>query len=358
MKLKPTLTIFHKLLISLLLVSLVPLCAMWYLGKVNAERDLAESIAQALVTTMDTAATGINAWDDANVRALRQAARLDDMMSMKAERQNPVLSALGITYEWSYLLFTVAPDGQNIGRNDGGALTFYGDRSYFKDVIGGKELGRQVLIGKSTGKPALILAAPVRSNDLALVGVLAMAMNLGDVSQTIAKTRIGKTGHAVLLDATNKVIAHGASARVKTVLQDFSDHPALKVAGITDQPAEYRAEGKNMIGFVRKLPQGWTLLIEQEYDEAYAPLAKMENEARTVIGVSIVLVVLVAFLLGAQLTRPIRQLTAIAIDLSNGRFDIGIPQTARTDEIGLLAQSIDKLGISMKMAMDRLRKKS
>lgn len=73
MKLKPTLTIFHKLLISLLLVSLVPLCAMWYLGKVNAERDLAESIAQALVTTMDTAATGINAWDDANVRALRQA---------------------------------------------------------------------------------------------------------------------------------------------------------------------------------------------------------------------------------------------------------------------------------------------
>lgn len=357
MKFKLSLTIFHKLLISLLLVSLVPLCVMWYLGVTNAERDLADSIEKSLVTTMDTAATGIIAWDDASVRALRQSARLDDIISMKAERQNPVLSAMGMTYEWSYLLFTVAPDGQNIGRNDGAPLTFYGDRSYFKEVVAGHELGRQVLIGKSSGKPALILAAPVRDDDRALVGVIAMAMHLGDVSQTVAKTRIGRTGHAVLLDNTNKVIAHGSSAKVLTALQDFSGHPALKVAGITEKPALYTDEGKKMIGFVRKLPQGWTLLIAQDYDEAYAPLAKMENEARTVIGIAIVLVIVVAFLLGAQLTRPIRKLTAIALELSNGRFDVAIPQTARTDEIGLLAQSIDRLGISMQMAMDRLRKK-
>jgi methyl-accepting chemotaxis protein len=357
MKLKLNLTIFHKLLISLLLVSLVPLCAMWYLGETNAERELTESIEHSLVTTMDTAATGINAWDDGNVRALRQAARLDDVISMQAERQNPVLNALGMTYEWSYLVFTVAPDGKNIGRNDGAPLAYFGDRSYFKDVIAGQELGRQVAIGKTSGKPTLILAVPVRNDDRALIGVMAMSMNLGDVSQTIAKTRIGQTGHAVLLDATNKVIAHGNAAKVRTALQDFKDHPALKTAGISEQPTQYMDEGKKMIGFVRKLPQGWTLLIAQDYDEAHAPLEKLQAESRTLIGVSAVLVIVVAFLLGAQLTRPIRKLTAIAIELSTGRFDVPIPQTTRTDEIGLLAQSIDRLGISMQMAMERLRKK-
>lgn len=358
MKPKRTLTIFHKLVITLLLVSLVPLFALWYLGQSNARRELNATIAQTLVSSMDTAATGINAWDDTNVRALRQAARLDDIISMKAERQDPVLATVGTTYEWSYLLFTVAPDGSNVGRNDGGKPTFYGDRSYFKEVVAGKDLGRQVLIGKSTGKPSLILAAPVRNDERALVGVIAMAMNLSDVSQTVARTRIGETGHALLLDGANKVIAHGASVRVKTVLEDFSAYPAFAAPGITEQPARYSVDGKDMVGFVRKLPQGWTLLIEQEYDEAYAPLAKMESEAQMLIGAAVALIVGFAFWLGKQLTDPIMELTAIAQELSTGRLDVAIPQTARGDEIGSLARAIDRLGISMRMAMDRLRKKA
>jgi methyl-accepting chemotaxis protein len=358
MTLKPELTIFHKLLITLLLVSLVPLCSLWYLGQSSARRDLRDTISQSLVSTMNTAATGINAWDDTNVRALRQASRLNDIVSMKAERQVPVLESMGITYEWSYLMYTVAPDGTNIGRNDNGAPTFYGDRSYFKDVIAGQDLGRQVVIGKSSGKPALILAAPVRNPDRELVGVIAMAMTLTDVTQTVANTRIGETGHAILLDASNKVIAHGASFKVKSALQDFSAYPALKVAGINVEPAEYTVDGKRMVGFSRKLPQGWTLLIEQDYDEAYAPLARMERDARILIAVAIALVIGVAYLLGQQLTRPIRQLTAIAQELSSGRLDVAIPQTVRTDEIGSLARAIERLGISMQMAMDRLRKKA
>lgn len=358
MKLKPQLSIFHKLLLTLLLVSLVPLCSLWYLGHSSAKRDLHDSIEQSLMSALDNAATGINAWDGANVRALRHASRLGDVVSMKTERQNPVLTAMVVTYEWSYLAFTVAPDGSNIGRSDGAPATFYGDRSYFKEVLAGQELGRQVLIGKSSGKPSLILAAPVRNDERVLVGVIAMAMNLGVVSETVAKTRIGDTGHAILLDAANKVIAHGASFKVKTALQDLSAYPGLKAPGINQQLARYRVEGKEMVGFARKLPQGWTLLIEQEYGEAYAPLARMESEAVTLIAVATALVIGVAFLMGKQLTRPIIQLTEIAQELSNGRLDVGIPQTARGDEIGSLARAIDRLGISMQMAMDRLRKKA
>ena len=31
------------------------------------------------------------------------------------------------------------------------------------------------------------------------------------------------------------------------------------------------------LGYVRKLPQDWTLIVEQDYDEAYAPLAEKEG---------------------------------------------------------------------------------
>jgi methyl-accepting chemotaxis protein len=355
---KLNLNIFHKLLITLLVVTLVPLCALWYLGNSAAEKELGANISENLVSTMNTVATGINAWDDGNLRALRMASRLEAMVSMDGARQTPVLTAVGTTYEWSYLMFTVAPDGNNIARNDGAPLTTYGDRAYFKSVMAGEEVGRLVAIGKSSGKPSLIVATPIRNESRAIVGVLGMAMNLGDVSRTITDIRIGETGHAILLDASNKVIAHGDASKVRTALQDFSTHPALKVAGITDAPAVYMNEGVQMIGFVRKLPQGWTVLVEQQYDEAFATLTKMQNEARILILVAIALVVAVAFLMGKQLTRPINELTAIADKLSKGQLDVAIPQTSRGDEIGSLARTIERLGISIQMAMDRLRKKS
>jgi methyl-accepting chemotaxis protein len=357
-KMKLKLNIFHKVLITLLLVTLVPLCALWYLGNAAAEKELTSNISDNLVSTMNTVATGINAWDETNLRALRQAARSDDMISMDGPRQTPLLSAVGTTYEWSYLVFTTAPDGRNIARNDGGALTNYGDRAYFKAVMGGADVARQVALGKSTGKPSLMIAAPIRNESRAVVGVLAMAMNLGDISRTVTDIKIGTTGHAILLDGENKVVAHGDASKVRTALQDFSNYPALKVAGITEQPTVYMVDDVKMIGFKRVLPQGWSVLVEQEYSEAFATLSKMQHEARLLIGGAIVLVMLVAFLLGKQLTRPINELTAIAEKLSKGQLNVDIPQTSRGDEIGSLARAIERLGISIGMAMDRLRKKS
>lgn len=354
---KLTLNIFHKVVATLLAVTLIPLCTLWYVANNTAERELSANIFQNLTATMDTASTRINGWDDSNLRMLRQAGRLNDIIGMKSERQVPVLTAIGQAYD-SYLVFTIAPDGKNIARNDGGNLVNYADRSYFKDVMGGAPVGRQVVISKTTGKPSLLLGSPIRSDNNQLLGVIAMGLNLGDISQAVTDARVGKTGHAILLDATNKVIAHSDAQKVKTALQDFSTHRALKTSGITTGPQAYENDGKEMIGYMRKLPQGWTLLVEQEYDEAFAPLDKMKKEGRMLIIVTIVLVIGVAYLLGKALTRPINELTVIADKLSKGDFDVDFTQNKRGDEIGSLGRAIERLGISIKLAMDRLRSKS
>ncbi|WP_167080946.1 cache domain-containing protein [Massilia aquatica] len=355
---KFTLNIFHKVLITLLAVTLIPLITLWLVSNKAAQGQLTANVSQNLVLTMDTVADGINAWDSTNVRAMTQLGYLPDMVSMKAERQNPILGVTGTAYEWSYLMFTVAPDGSNVGRNDGGALTPYGDRSYFQQVIKGAPVGRQVVIGKTSGKPALILATPIKDESANLVGVLAMSMYLTDISKIVTDIRVGETGRAILLDASNKVIAHGDSSKVRGALQDFSAYPALKVAGIDKAPVVYTAEDRKVIGFMRKLPQGWTLLVEQDYDEAFRIMKQMEKEAQILIAVSVALVIAIAVFLGKALTRPINELTAIARQLSNGELQVTIEQTERGDEIGALARAIDRLGISIKLAMDRLRKKS
>ena len=352
------LNIFHKLCLTLLAVTLVPLVSLWYVGSREAQDVLTYNISQNLVGTTNTVAAAINGWDDTNLRVLSQAAKLSDLRSMKAERQNPVLKTIGASYEWLSLVYTIAPDGANIGRNDDKAPLHYGDRGYFKAVMGGKENGRQVIISKTSGKPTLALSGAIRDDTGLVVGVMAMTMNLDMLSKIVAGTNIGATGYAILLDADNKVIAHGRPQRLTGVLQDLSAHPALAIDGITERPMTYGAAGRQVVAFVRKLPQGWTLLVEQDYDEAYAALRSMERHALTLIVLAAALVSVVAFFLGKQLTRPINQLTEIANLLSTGQFDVTIAQTGRGDEIGSLARAIERLGISIAMAMDRLRKKA
>lgn len=352
------LNIFHKLVMTLLAVSLIPLIGVWYAGSSQARSDATANISQHLVMTASGIATGITSWDEANVRALHQSAKLEDIRSMDAARQTPVLRTLGETYEWSFLVFTIEPTGGNIARSDDKPLTHFGERSYFQGALKGAPSSRQVLISKSTGRPALTIAVPIRNAVGGTVGVLAMAMKLDDISKVIKDTRIGETGYAILLDADNKVIASGRPDQATDAVQDMSSYPALKVDGIADQPTVYEAGEKRMVGYARKLPQGWTLLVEQDYAEAYASLDRLETGARALIVLTAALVVGVAAFLAKQLTMPINQLIVVAEQLSKGEFTASIPGIGRGDEIGSLARAIERLGISIQMAITRLSRRA
>ncbi len=353
------LNIFHKLLLTLLAVALLPLLVLWGIGSTQVQKDAADNIAQQLMLTVSGIATGINGWDDANVRVLRSAVLIDDINSMEPERQTPVLRAFGNTYEWAFVVYAIDAEGNNIARSDDKPLTKFGDRSYFKSAMAGEPISRQVVISKSTGKPALTLATPIRNAMGQPQGVLAMAMKLDDISKVIKDTKIGKTGHLLLLDADNKMIATGEPGAPADVVRDMGDHAALKIEGVTRAPAIYRkADGRRVVAFVRKLPQDWTLIAEQDYAEAYAPLERLEVGARALIVVTCALVIVIAFMLGKALTRPINQLIVVAEQLSKGQFQDAIPGTGRGDEIGALARAIERLGVSIRLAMERLRKKA
>jgi methyl-accepting chemotaxis protein len=359
MKTEPfRLTIFHKLVTTLLAVALIPLIGVWYAGSSQARADAAATISQHLVMTANSIAGGITSWDEANVRALRQNAKADDIRSMDPARQVPLLRTMGESYEWAFVVFTIEPTGANIARSDDKPMSHFGERSYFQAAMKGALSSRQVLISKSTGRPALTVAVPIKNSLGGIVGVLAMAMKLDDISKVIKDTRIGETGYAILLDADNKVIASGRPDQASDAVQDLANYPALKVDGIADQPTVYAAGEKRMVGYARKLPQGWTLLVEQDYAEAYASLDRLETGARALIVLTAALVVGVAAFMAKQLTMPINQLIMVAEQLSKGEFADAIPGIGRGDEIGALARAIERLGISIQMAISRLSRRA
>ena len=94
---------------------------------------------------------------------------------MDGAQQRPILKTIQKQYPWMYLVFNVGTNGVNVARSDDVPLKDYSDRQYYKDLIRGKGLAWQTLIGKTSKKPALVLAVPIKSEDQT-VGVMAAAI--------------------------------------------------------------------------------------------------------------------------------------------------------------------------------------
>lgn len=346
--------IFPRMLVAMCAVALLPLTAIWYVDYQRAHDEIETGVDQRLQGVTDRLTTHVNDWVAMNVRALRQNASLPGMASMDGARQTPILKSMLGEYEWSYLVFTIRPDGSNAARSDGKGLLDYADRSYFKEVMAGAPLGKQVLISKTTGKPSLILAVPIYTVEKTIAGVLAMGVSIADLSQYVAGVRIGRTGYAFLLDENGKVAAHQREEFANTAA-DFAGHPAFSRSGTPQRKLVFVEDGRKVVAHAQRTEQGWTLIAQQDYDEAYALLAKTNRDAAALLLVAALAAVVLAYISSQRLVQPLRQLTAVADEISRGRMTVAVTGTDRRDEIGALAQAIERMSVSIRMALERLR---
>ncbi len=63
------------------------------------------------------------------------------------------------------------------------------------------------------------------------------------------------------------------------------------------------------------------------------------------------------FTMARLLLNPIKKLITTADEISMGKLDFEIKETERTDEIGALAEAIERLGTSIQLAMKRMQKR-
>ena len=345
--------VFPRVLLAMLLVASIPMLGLWYLSIYKAQQEWQRTVdlnlsraAQALEDRLDT-------WVTMHYYLLKENAALADIISMDPARQKPILQAMKNTYHWTYLAFTITPDGRNVSRSDDNPPVYYGDRRYVQQVVQGKPMSHEVVISRTTGKPAFALSVPIHDSRQNLVGVMALSSALDEVSKATAAVPIGNTGFAIVLDDASKVIAHGKPERVQETLQDFSTHPLLQ-QGIKDTSIVFDENGKRMIGYLKNTPQGWSILVQQDYNDAFSALREAKWQALLLLASTLLLVTLAALLLAHRLVHPIQTLTAVAEDISQGKVDLGtaIEEARRKDEIGALARAIERLSISLRMTFD------
>ena len=113
---------------------------------------------------------------------------------------------------------------------------------------------------------------------------------------------------------------------------------------------------RDMIGYARKTQLNWVLAVQQEKQEAYAALNKTQITALMLFGLTVISIIIIAYFAGRTIVTPIRQLTDAANRISVGELSVELGQEFK-DEIGELADAITRMQDSIRLSIERLRRK-
>jgi HAMP domain-containing protein len=337
-----------------LIVGLVPLALFGAITLLQQGNRIRSDANQSLQSNAERIASQVDEWVDKNIRVLQAAASLPAITSMQREDQAQVLTAIQRAYPWMYLVFTIAPAGANIARSDGQKLVDYSDRQYFKDVVvGNKDVAWESVVSKTTHKPVLILAVPIRVNG-ATVGVLAAGTSIEEMSRIVVNWKSGKTGYAFLVDERSKVIAHPVEDYAVSQRR-LSEHPLVAAFVADGKPhlAEFSDQGADTLGYVQGNRLRWAVAVQQGAAEMFAPQRQTLMIGLLLLLGAAGLVVVTAVFLSKMLVRPVVEMTHAADRMSMGELEAPI-QWASHDELGLLAGALERLRKSMKAAIDRM----
>jgi HAMP domain-containing protein len=142
--------------------------------------------------------------------------------------------------------------------------------------------------------------------------------------------------------------------------ENLNTHPLL---------AEFRKKGWTTVtnvfanengaptqGHARSNSYGWILALQQDEQEVLEALTVIQNFALALLAVTVLLAAVIAWFSARALATPIMKLTDAAERMSLGDLNVKIDVQSR-DEIGLLAGALGRMQTSLRMAMERLRKK-
>lgn len=348
--------ISQKLSILILIVSVFPLLILGifnYIHNMNVLRADAENL---LSQTASGMAGQVNEWIDKNTRSLIMVSKQPGIQSMEKNSQDKIIKSFQEEFPWVYLVFTVDKSGHNISRTDNGEAQNYSDRGYFKEVMSGKAFAFETLIGKTSKKPALVMAVPIKSGD-EIIGVLGAAMNIDTLSNTVATWKNGRTGFAFMVDGENKVISH-PKPEYNLEQKNLSDDPLIKAArsGSFSKPVYFKNEtGQSVLALCVKVSNDWVLSVRQDESEIFASIRQFQILAIAILLLSTLISVILAVIVGKSITKPVLFLADAANKMSLGEMDLKIDIDTK-DEIGVLAESISRLQTSLVIALKRLKK--
>ena len=288
--------------------------------------------------------TNVMTWLTLHQRTLKEIAILPDISSMNAIRQRFILQVIATAHPNLFLVQTTDLSGVNVARNDNSELKDYHDRDWFLGARSGAPITFEVLISRTTGEPALNMAAPIH-NDLGdMVGVVSIVSELDEISQETLQDY--ESGHAIsyIVDAKNHVVAHPDPSYTAEELRDLSAYPPVAALRRGESGWISFTDENNEVwhAYVSQLENGWGIITQQSESALFASLNQFRRVTIVLIGLGTALMLALAWFTIRRTLQPIAVLTDTVSAIAGGDLN-RVAEVKSEDEIGILATTFNSM---------------
>jgi signal transduction histidine kinase len=196
-------------------------------------------------------------------------------------------------------------------------------------------------------------------------GVTVSEVNLKFIWDVVSQIRVGKAGHAFVLDGQGVLIAH---PDISLVLQKTTFAGLAQVKAALAAPAGPGGESEEvtlarnpkdqrvLTAYAKISPLAWSVFVEQPLEEAFAPLRAAIQQTAILVLVGIVLSIVASVLLARKMVTPIQALQAGAARIGAGELDQRI-DVKTGDELETLAAQFNSMAAQLKESYAGLERK-
>jgi len=229
-------------------------------------------------------------------------------------------------------------------------------RTYFSPVYFRKESEPYMTVAMATGGG---------SPGARVKGVTVAEVNLKFIWDVVSQIKIGKAGHAFVVDSRGQLIAH---PDISLVLKksDFSALPhvqaartALRGGGGAAEPATIAQDqqGRQVLtAYARIAPLGWLVFVEQPLVEAFEGIRASIIRAAVLILMGVGLSVIASLVLARRMVKPIQALQAGAARIGAGELGHRI-EVKTGDELETLADQFNQAAAQLQESYANLEQK-
>ncbi|QZY54691.1 methyl-accepting chemotaxis protein [Crassaminicella profunda] len=248
-------------------------------------------------------------------------------------------------------------DGKYISTN--GGQDNISDRKYFPKVMAGEIIVSEPIISKSTKKPIIVVAGPIKDEKGMVIGLIGGTINLSHLTDMVNAEKLGETGYAYMINQEGLVMAHPKKEMIlkyNALLKGSKSQIELtkKMIKRETDVSHYEFEGSKKMAVYQPLHStGWSIAMttsESEVTEGISGFGRM----MILMGVVMIVVIgMISYFMINRSIKPVLKMAELTKDVASGNLQVKVDVKSK-DEIGLLADNFNKMIENMRSLLSEM----
>ncbi|MFD0587269.1 methyl-accepting chemotaxis protein [Paenibacillus sp. GCM10027627] len=225
-----------------------------------------------------------------------------------------------------------------------------GMRPFFQNAMQGKESYTDVILAKTTGQRSIIVAVPVKQADGKVTGALTGLVNFENFTNEIFKTLYidNGVGYPIVVDNLGKIQLH----KNKELIGKTAEEAKL-TAGLVNILGQKKTEAtsfnysdagkKYMVAYAPVPTAGYNIYMHIPESTITSAVSSIKWTVFIIVVAVSLIVILLAYFIAQQITRPIVAVAEAAERVSNGDLNQEELAVKSSDEVGKLTSAVNTM---------------